>query len=464
MSYFRSITQNVTISADNSSITPLNSGDTFAGSTNGESTLGIAAIQVTLKADQNATVYVEQSPDTAPVSGAPHWDISDVFYYYTTRNFGVTVQAVNSYVRVRVTNTSATNMTYMRLQTALCPIVEAVPRALSSEQRLETETVIADDYGWTAECTPFDELRTIEPVRLVGSIFTDTTLDANFWTATLANGGTATPANGQLPIKTNTTANGSAIIQSVRTARYVGANANSFRAAIDQTAGTADNVRRWGAFTATDGCFFYYNGVQFGVVTRRTNSANDIVVYNGNFNGELGATIDAVGVTSRLYEIYWTSRQVYFVLDGTLIHTVHTSAFGGGDTTWTDTLHLPIRIENTNSNSSTTSVTMNCRGALIYRLGPLTTDTIKYYAHGAVTTQVLKRGAGKVHRVVVNASGNGSTVTLYDSIGVASGQFAIVAFGAANMSPISLEYQANFYTGLTLTTVNASTDVTVVYE
>jgi hypothetical protein len=351
----------------------------------------------------------------------------------------------------------------MRLQTVLCPIVEAVPRALSTHGRLKTETHISDAYGWEAENTPLNEMRIVEPVRLVGTVFSDTTLDANFWTATLANGGTATPANAQLPIKTNTTANGSAIIQSVRVARYVGANANHFRAVIAQTAPTADNVRRWGVFTATDGAFFLLNGVTAGVATRRTNSANDIIVYNGSFNGDLGATISGLVANAQVYEIYWTTRQVYFVLDGVILHTVTTSDFGGGDTTWADTYHLPVRFENTNINNSVTSVTMNVRVGTIHRLGSISTDPTKYYAHGAVTTQVLKRGPGKVHRVVVNASAGLSEYRLYDSIGAASGQFALATF-SAGANPMSVEYQAPFFTGLTLTTINAATDITVIYE
>jgi len=117
------IIQNVIVDAGNSSVTPLNSGDTFIGTS--INSLGIAGIQITLKADQNATVYIEQSPDDT------NWDISDSYKFYKAKgNFGVTVQAVASYLRVRISNLTSLNMTYMRLQTALCPIVEALPRTL----------------------------------------------------------------------------------------------------------------------------------------------------------------------------------------------------------------------------------------------------------------------------------------------------------------------------------------------
>lgn len=174
-------------------------------------TLGIVGIQVSLKTDQNCLVYIDQSPGigtgvgtvttngTTTLAGAStkftrdfkvgdqiwvsgetvrtitaiasdisltvgvafatsagglsftqyFWDISDVYNYYSaTNNFGVTVQAVNSYVRVRVINQTASPTTYFRLQTALCPIVEAVPRSLSSEGNLKT--AMAEDIAYVS--------------------------------------------------------------------------------------------------------------------------------------------------------------------------------------------------------------------------------------------------------------------------------------------------------------------------
>ena len=68
------------------------------------STLGVVGIQVSLYADKNCIVSVQQSPDATP-----HWDIVDNYNYYAGRNFGITVQAVSSYVRVVVTTASLNN-------------------------------------------------------------------------------------------------------------------------------------------------------------------------------------------------------------------------------------------------------------------------------------------------------------------------------------------------------------------
>ena len=61
MSFFSKFEQNVRASAVNSSVANLNAAATFTGTI--DSTLGIAGIQISLKTDQNCTVYVDQSQD-----------------------------------------------------------------------------------------------------------------------------------------------------------------------------------------------------------------------------------------------------------------------------------------------------------------------------------------------------------------------------------------------------------------
>ena len=137
MSKFGSLLQNITASTLNSSTANLANGATFSGVV--DSTLGVAGIQVSLYTDQNCTIYIEQSPDTTPTG--PHWDLSDEYRYFADTNFGVTVQAISSYFRVRVTNTGSSITNYFRLQSRLCPIVEAVPRTLTDFGNFKTAVV-----------------------------------------------------------------------------------------------------------------------------------------------------------------------------------------------------------------------------------------------------------------------------------------------------------------------------------
>lgn len=246
MSYFSSIKQNVIASTVNFSTANLEangasaSADTFTGV--GETTLGIVGIQVSLKTDQNCKIYVEQSPDNT------NWDIIDEYEYYASiNNFGITVQAVNSYVRVVVVNQGSLATTYFRLQTALCPIVEAVPRSLDSNGHLQTVVHgLKDEYGFGAENTPIGEMRVVQPIRLVGTTFEGTTIDAKFWTTAAAGTSAAiAQANAQM-LLTSGTSNGAAVTAfTVRRARYVSGSAMRYRAVVQVSAGETNNKRRW---------------------------------------------------------------------------------------------------------------------------------------------------------------------------------------------------------------------------
>ena len=127
------IRQDVHSSTLNSSTATILAGATWLGS--GETSLGIAGIQVNTYADQPHTVFVDQSSDV----GAPtNWDISDS--WPVPSNFGIsrTVQATGNWYRVRVRNDNGMAPTVVtRIGTALCPVVEAVPRALTAGGNLK---------------------------------------------------------------------------------------------------------------------------------------------------------------------------------------------------------------------------------------------------------------------------------------------------------------------------------------
>lgn len=116
------ISQNVVGSTSNNSTANLGSGATFTGA--GESTLNVAGIQVNIKADQQVTIKVQQSID------GTNWDIEDTFVVPASTGYSTTVQATASFFRVLVTNNGGSSTTFLRLQTALCPMVEALPRSL----------------------------------------------------------------------------------------------------------------------------------------------------------------------------------------------------------------------------------------------------------------------------------------------------------------------------------------------
>lgn len=98
----------------NSTVLPLTSSSTFTGVS--EVANIYPAIGVTVKTDQDGVLYIEFSPDGV------NWDTSLSFNYATTRiNPPHILEAVGRFCRVRFTNTSDTDQTYLRISTHYGP-------------------------------------------------------------------------------------------------------------------------------------------------------------------------------------------------------------------------------------------------------------------------------------------------------------------------------------------------------
>jgi len=455
----QSIVQSVVSSAANSSTTNLLAGGSFTGIST--STLGVAGLQVSLYTDQNCTVYVEQSQDTFP-----HWDISDSYNYYANTNFGITVQAVSTYTRVRVVNLNAlTATTYFRLQTVLCPIVEALPRTLDSNGNLQTATKsIEDDYGFKVENTPIGEQRTVIPYRLIGAAFEGTTVDSNYWLVTNTNAGTSTQANAQMVLATNTTPNGATIVTSAHRARYVSGSSMCYRAIAQLSAGVTDNKRRWGIGygatlpTITDGAYFQLNGSTFSIVTLK--GGVETKVDSGSFNGRLGLTYSP-GTSVKIYEIYWTNSRVIFVIGGVTLHTVSASS-----ATWASTMMHHIFMDNVNSNSIITNNTLTCRVVSIRRLGAESTQANSKYTTGTQAGVTCKLGPGNLNGFIAHANANNAVLTIYDGTSVAG--TILYQTGpiptASGINSVQFAKSIPFSTGLFYTVTTQSANVMLSFE
>ena len=468
MSYFRSISQNVLPDENNSSIANINAGATWNSAGAGSSTLGVAGIQVNIHMDQNATVYIDQSMDQT------NWDIVDSFNFYSTSvGNSWTIQATASYVRVRVKNTGTATATDVRIQTALCPIVEALPRALDKYGFLKTcvETIDSKFGDYQVTVSPMGSLKTATSTRLIGASFTGGTLDSNFWANTPTNGGTVTLGGGETTLNPNTTANGAILLQSHRTARYTSASPNYFRAIVvlpAVTTSTGTNTRRWGAYDATDGFFFVAaqanaaSSPVLSLVCRKTSSDANII-NSGSFNGDQGATF-LLDNNVHTYEIYWTNSKAWFSIDGQIIHT-----FTGSTATLVDTTHLKISAESINAGNNNVNNTLVVRTASINRLGNLLTQPMIRYQSGTTAGVIAKIGPGNLHSVIIASPVSGSVVTLYD--GTTTG--GTVLFSAtltwtttqSSNFPYSLDFKGiPFNTGLFLVIATQNCNVTLIYE
>lgn len=450
MSYISQFTQRVVADANNSSSTNLDAGNSYTFTGTGSSTLGVAGIQVSLMANQNCKIQIQQSPNNI------NWDLSDVYYYTASGNFGITVQAISSYVRVVVTTNNLTTTTF-RLQTALCPIVEAVPRSLDENGYFKISNPV-DALQFRSSNTPFGEQRISECVRLAGATFEGTTIDARFWTTAAAGVGASIAQAGTQITITSGTANAATVtMYSNRRGRYISGNGIRYRAVIQASAGVANNIRRWGLGygssmpTVTDGVWFRMNGTALELQIMKNTAPTTVTSFNGN----LGATYTP-GTNALTYEIYYTATYVYFLINGSLLHR-HSAL----SATWADTKHFHIFSDSVNSAGIAASETLQIRTAAIHRLGPLISESNYYNLTGTAATHIIKRGPGKLHKVIFNNT-SGTSFIIYDNTSALAP--IIGSITTASESIGSWDYQCPFFNGLTIVTTGNNLDLTVIYE
>lgn len=455
MSYFRSINQAVTVSSGNTDSSNLPVNGIFTGL--GESTLGVNAIQVNLHSDQNCIVYVDQGPD------ASTFYISDSFNYYAGLGGNAwTTQATDAFTRVRVKNVGLSPTTNKVVSTVLCPIVEALPRALSAEGNLKVGVYeIEGAFGSKVTVSPMSALKVAQSTRLVGATFQGDTTDSNFWTTSATGTGLSSQTGGQLTLATGATASSTIRVNTNRRARYVAANTNYFRGQITAPTQTAACIRRWGAFDTADGYYYQYDGTNLDLMARK--SSVDSTVANGTFNGIYGTNYN-IDTSCNIYEIYWTNKKAYYFVNDELLHTLSAPT-----TPAVSTLTLPVGLECNNGTGNTANNTLVVRVASISRLGQLTTQPTSYYRNTTTTGIVLKWGAGNLHRIIVGtAATSGAVVTLYDGTstgGVVLATFTFTWPAGGNFNPNSFDFQGlPFSTGLFLVVATQAVAITVIYE
>lgn len=319
------------------------------------------------------------------------------------------------------------------------------------------DVLIKDEYGFEAELTPLNEIRTCDKHRLCGCMFAGTTPDAGIYTTVLTGSSTATITDRLLTLATGTTLNSTARIETITTGQYTASNSNMARLSLKVgDLGTTNNIRRWGATLTTDGFFFYLNGTTFGVGYRK----NSIETYitQTNFNGDKTFVLDT---NLNAYEIYYTTTKVYFTINSKLVHTLSATTVP-----LIANFNLKPAITNVNSNGLTTNCTISVTAMSLNRFGPLITNPFYRNLTGASTT-TLKQSAGRLHSLIINGAGQtGQTVTIYDNISATGTKIATIDVSKIP-SPMVLQYNTYgiaFSTGLTLVTVGSAVDITVIYE
>lgn len=104
----------------------------------------------------------------------------------------------------------------------------------------------------------------------------------------------------------------------------------------------------------------------------------------------------------------------------------------------------------------------------LQRIAQRLTDIIallpQSYSHKRVsgaTTVTVKSGAGVLKRITINRQTNGK-YTVYDNT-AGSGTVLAIISSVNGVSPVTLDYELAFSTGLTVVTTGANTDLSFIY-
>lgn len=303
----------------------------------------------------------------------------------------------------------------------------------------------------------FQELKTAELTQLVGGNFLGTSLNSRIWTSTLANGGTAPVASGLLELVTNTTANGSAAVQSIDVAPFRPASPNTFLAGVRLgDTGTTNNERRFGAWTTTSGLYFKLAGTTFSVC--RLHTSVETCVDSSSFTGTQNAlTLDT---NFHVYEIHYSSGTAMFFQDRKLLHTLSATTTG-----LSDTVHFPLRFENKNVSGGTSNTSMFLRGVNISRVGRAIGRPRSTYFN-TTTVSTLKTEPGTLHRIVLVRNGNlgNNTFNVYDCAPSPCTTNLITSLTFGSTTANTFEFDIDFNNGLTVDPGSANFQATVVWE
>lgn len=300
------------LSSTNNSTTPLNAGATFTGT--GEQNQ-FPDVYVSCITDQAGTLFFDFSND------GTNWNVFPPNGFTLAPNVHEAHKALKAgrYFRIRVTNTSGSNQTYLRVYThygifdQLTSPLTFVPS--SDSDATTTKSVLcgqtdSGNFKFVGVTTDGHLDAAIkEPTSIFGEVITANLtpvmqgdfvygLNSNLWTSSVTGSGTATSANQLGVASTTAAATSSALIQSLRRAKYRAGEGLLTRFTAQFTTGAANSTQLAGMFNSTvDGWFIGYNGTSFGIMYRR--NSVDTWIAQASFNldklngtGASGITID----------------------------------------------------------------------------------------------------------------------------------------------------------------------------
>lgn len=266
------------VSNANSSVSALNNAATFTGQF--EECHHYPCVHISLITDQSGVLYIDFSNDETNVN-------KTVSYNITAATFTEKLVSVsNRYFRVRFTNNSGANQTYIRLETKLSykDSIQADDGSGSTHGRILIQGICDNGERHDVSATPEGHLEVDihGPRNPFGSIHVENQTpiyqsDAVYGlnsgetgqTVVITSGSaTVTSANSLFVVSTGTTANSFSELQSRRRLRYRPGQGMISRFTGIFTAGVADSYQLIGPGNSEDGFFFGYKGTSFGIIYR----------------------------------------------------------------------------------------------------------------------------------------------------------------------------------------------------
>ena len=301
------------VNAGNSSTSALNAGLSFTGTPSIDLvTLGEITIQVQLLTDQPGTIQIQFSTDNT------NWDHIITGAVIANESTSIATGIHGRYVRVVVTNTSAVNQTFMRLQTILVPgsvspTIKDLDTVVSSDDNAMVVHAVMTGVSPTSNgvfsnvsCRPTGAIEVVSDNSVTGDFITaskrnqfdinfsgsDAT-DATLITNTASGSGAVTQANGQGVYSTGTAAAGQAKGVTVASIIYrpscdiYAAFTAAFTTPTDANA--AHDYQRIGLYDTNNGFFIGYEGTVFGLTSRRATVDTRVTLANFNLDKLDGA-------------------------------------------------------------------------------------------------------------------------------------------------------------------------------
>jgi len=276
-----------TLSISNNSTTPLNTGITFTGTSELNNT---PDVQVSCKTDQNGILYFDFSNDNV------NWDTFPVSGFPVTAGIHEFHNAVKGprYFRVRFTNSSLSNQTYLRLYTyygTFRQLNSPLLRTINSDDDATTvrSILLGETDGGQFKYVPVDtnghlEVALHSPRLPFGSIHTESLTpifqadavyginDGQFQPTTTSGSGTVTDTDNLFSVQTGTTIYSQAVLLGQKRLRYRAGQGVVGRFTALYTAPAANSYAIAGFGTASDGVYFGYGdtndltNTEFGIL------------------------------------------------------------------------------------------------------------------------------------------------------------------------------------------------------